>query len=564
MSLRRTVFARAPRRRVILSLSVPYAVVAQASDADLFYRAVAAKRYRDAAVAGRRYLNAHPQEAAFAFDLAYAYFNLGRFDDARRTIQSRDAYLRGHPRSASIWLDLAYKDGDAKRYRQAIAEIDRYLRFRPGDEAAKRQRADDVAALNPAPAASPPAVVPDDGARFYAAVAERHFEDALLYGQRYLKDHPDNDGFAIDLAYAFISAGRVDAAAEIAEQRAAYIRTHGDASALLAALFYAFNQRKSASAAVSYGERYLELRPGDDAFAMDLAYAELGLGNVTRAREIVASRVSYLRAHPDSASIWLAFSYKEADAKRYRAAISDVDTFLQFRPGDRAAKQQRAAYVDDIWSGPRFQSFGYSQYEGRFSDAFFGLDSRYTLAPGVVQPYVASHIVSDIASGAPGTPQIFSDNAVIFDTGVHIRLSPYAAFFGEGGVGIGTRGQGTISDLRYGFLYSQRWGNRAFTEMDASAVVYSRYKGNFISYFTLLHEFGSKKVRPIVGIDGAFDAKSIFGNNFVDGFAGVQLGTDAVALRLLTVNGLYLTRGLPVQRMGYSTFRAMLIFGVAK
>ncbi len=549
---------------MILPLIVPYAVVAQASDADLFYRAVAAKRFAEAVAVGQRYLNAHPKEDAFAYDLAYAYFNLRRFDEARRIIETRDAYLRAHPQSASIWLDLAYKDGDAKRYNEAIAEIDRYLRFRPSDKAAKQQRADDVAALVPAPAESPAAAGQDDSDRFYAAVTAQHFDDALVYGQRYLKDHPESDGFAVDLAYAYISAGRLDAAIELAEQRAPYIRAHAEAAGLLAALFYGLNERKSASAAVNYGERYLELRPNDDAFAMDLAYAELGLGNLTAARNIVATRSTYLRAHPDSASIWLDFSYKDADAKQYRAAISDVDTYLQFKPTDASATQQQAAYVNEIWSGSRFQSYGYSQYEGRFWDNFFGVDSRYKLAPGIVQPYVANHIVGDLESGAPGTPQIYSDNAVIFDTGVNIRLSPYASFFGEGGFGIGTRGQGTISDLRYGFSYSQRWGNHALTEMDASAAIYSRYNNNFISYFTLLHQFGGKGVRPIAGIDAALDEKAIFGNNYVDAFAGVQLGTDAIALRLLTVNGFYLSRGLVVPQMGYSTFRATLVFGVAK
>jgi hypothetical protein len=333
---------------------------------------------------------------------------------------------------------------------------------------------------------------------------------------------------------------------------------------LLAALFYAFNERKAVSEAVAYGERYLELRPGDDGFAMDLAYAELGFGNVAGARKIVASRGAYLRDHPDAASIWLDFSYKDAETKHDRAAIADVDAYLRYKPGDAAAKTQRAQYVDALWSGPRFQSYGYGQYEGRFSDGFFGLDSQYMLAPGIVQPYVANHILSDLASGAPGTPQIFSDNAVLFDAGVHVRVSPYASFFGEGGVGVGTRGQGTISDLRYGFAYSQRWGNGSTTEIDASAVVYSRYNNNFISYFTVLHQFGTRGVRPIAGIDAALDGKSVFGNNFVDGFAGVQLGTDAVALRLVTVNGLYLTRGLPAPQTGYSTFRATLVFGLSK
>src|SRR6185312_6739633 len=152
------------------------------------------------------------------------------------------------------------------------------------------------------------------------AVDAKRFGDALPYGEQYLKEHPQNDAFALDLAYAYISAGKIDMAADIAAKRSAYVRTHVEAAGLLAALFYAFNERKSVSEAVAYGEQYLELRPDDDRFAMDLAYAELGLGNVTDARKIVASRGAYLRAHPDSASVWLDFSYKDAAAKDDRAA----------------------------------------------------------------------------------------------------------------------------------------------------------------------------------------------------------------------------------------------------
>lgn len=559
---------------MILPIVVPYAVVAQASNADLFYRAVAAQRYADAVRLGARYLAAHPAADAFAFDLAYAYFHLGRFADARRVVAARDAYLRKHPQNASIWLDLAYKADAAKQYAQAAAEIERYLRFRPGDKAALAQLAVERAALAPAepttapaapePAATAEAAEDDDATRFYAAVAAQQLPAALELGERYLAAHPETVGFAIDLAYAYISAGRLDAAADTAERSAAYVREHADANGILAALFYAFNARGATARAASYGERYLALRPDDDGFAMDLTYAELSMGKPADARGIVAARAAYLRAHPSAASVWLDIANKDAEAKQFRAAIAAVDSFLTFHPGDTAAKRQRADYVNSIWGGPRYQTFGYGQYEGRFPDTFFGLDSKYSLAPGKLQPYLTSHIVGDLESGAPGSSQIFSDNAMIFDAGARLRLGPSLSFFGEGGIGVGTRGQGTITDLRYGFTYSQRWGKHAFTQLDASAVLYSRYGTNTISYVTLLHQAGSKRIRPITGVDAGYDAKSTFGNNFLDAFAGVQVGTDSAALRVLLVNGIYLSRGLPIPQTNYSTLRVLFVFGASK
>jgi tetratricopeptide (TPR) repeat protein len=584
---------------VILPLAAPPAIVAQATDratllrriqahdpdapADLFYLDVKEKRYAEAVIYGRRYLAAHPKADAFAFDLAYAYFTLGRFDEARAVAAGRDAFLRAHPQSASIWLDLAYKDGDAGRYQQAIAEIDQYLRFRPDDAAAKQQRADDVAALAPpSPQPSPGATeAPPDRAElekrtaagdsdatsalFYLDVNEQRYDDALPYGERYLAAHPDDEAFAIDLAYAYVSAKRLEQAAEIADARAAYIREHAASTGILAALFYGFVDAKLSTDAVKYGRLYLSLKPDDDAFAMDLAYAELGLDQVDDVRALITARSTYLRAHPEFASIWLDISYKDEAAKHYGDAIADVDAYLQYHPTDASAKSQRAAFYSEMFNGPRFQSYGYSQYESRFSDGFFGVDTQYVLARGVIQPYIANHIIDDVTSGAPGTPQIYSDNAVIFDGGLRARVSPYAYFFAESGVGIGTRGQGTIPDLRYGFLFSQRWGRQAITEIDTSAAVYSRYQNNFISYFTAYHEYGWKRIRPIFGLNGGFDEKSIFGNNFVEGFEGIAVGTDALSVRLLQVEGAYLTRGLPIPANGrYSTFRALLVWGITK
>ncbi|MGH7682865.1 MAG: tetratricopeptide repeat protein, partial [Vulcanimicrobiaceae bacterium] len=213
--------------------------------------------------------------------------------------------------------------------------------------------------------------------------------------------------------------------------------------------FYQLVQQQRYAEAVPVGERYLATHSGDDAFAVDLAYALLDVGKAKEARRILTGRDAYFRAHSQAASIWRDIGAAE-------------------------------------WKGPRFESYSSTQYEGRFGDQLFDVDQTYALAPpGVVQPYVAMHLSEDLRSGAPGTSQIFSDNALVTDAGVRRRLGPYLVTFIEAGAGIGLRGQGTIPDLRYGLAYSRQWASAPLpsTSINLSASIYSRYAGNGIAYY---------------------------------------------------------------------------------
>jgi Tetratricopeptide repeat len=558
--------------RAVAAVAKPAVVaVAQSSQpsstsvvqAERFYRAVKQKDYTAAIAYGTQYLAANPQADPFAIDLAYAYFSAGDFAGARAILQDRDAYLRAHPQQATLWLDLAYKEGAARHYVRAIDDLDTYLQYRPGDATALRQRAYDVAAVTPA--ARP---TPDPASLFYADVKAEKYDEAVALGRAYLTANPNNDAFAIDVAFAEISAKWPAAAAEIAQSRIAYIRATPKAAALLAALFYAYDADRTMESAVGFGDQYLALRPDDDAFAIDLAYADLNLGRIAAARTIASARVAYLRANAAKAKIWMAIAYKEANAKDYRGAVNDTDTYLALQPDDAAAKAQRVAWVNTIWGGPRYQNFGYAQYESRFQDTFFGVDQTYALAPAAkVQPYAALYLTEDLRSGPPGSPQIYSDNALIADLGLRSHFGPYVVGFLEAGAGIGLRGQGTITDLRYGARYFQQWGARAqpYTTVNASAAFYSRYGGNFIGYYTAIHDFGGKTIRPLIGINGGLDSHNVFGNNYIEGLAGFQTGTNALSFRLVQVEGTYLTRGLnPAPKAAYSGIRASVFFGLAK
>jgi hypothetical protein len=392
-----------------------------------------------------------------------------------------------------------------------------------------------VTTLAQSAAASTAAVaqVDPDFDLFYLSVTVERYDDAIEYGRRYLAAHPENDAFAFDLADALIAAGKPDEARDAVFPRQAYVAAH----------------------------------PTSSATFFDLARAYLALRRVSDARAIVVTQSAYMKAHPETAAIWLDLATQDASAARWRDAYDDVNAYLQYYPNDADARTQRASYLSAQWNGPRLQSYGYGLYEGRFSDGFFGADTQYMLARGVIQPYVANHIVADVRSGAPGTPQTFSDNAVIFNGGLRAKLSPYAFLFVEGGGAVGTRGNGTITDFRWGMYYSQRWGTQAYTEVDLTAATYSRYNNNFISFLSAYHVWGdlwhSKIVRPLVGINAGIDEKNIFGNSFAESYGGLQIGTDQLSLRLVDVAGMYIQRST-FKAPPYSTFRAVVVFGVSQ
>ena len=537
---------------------------AYASDADTFYSQVKAGQYDRAITTGSRYLAAHPHDNAFAIDLAYAYLRLGKWDAVRSILLARGDYLQAHPDAAQIWLALSFNDSDEKQYRDAVSDVDHYLRYKPDDAQAWRQRGYAVAALTPASASTPaPVDAPDESTLFYNDVAAGRYDEALKHGKPYLAANPKNASFAVDLAYAYIQDKNPDAAAALAKQYATFITTDPNGVKLLPALFYAYQSNGNLASALAYGNQYLALQPSDDGFAMDLAYAELKAGNLALVRSIIAARAPYLRTHPDSAKLWLELSYRAADAKNYSDAIADVDTYLTLQPADTSAKVQRATFVGDAWGGPRASTFATTYYDGRFNDEFLSLDEIYTLAPAHgIQPYVAAHLTEDARSGAPGTPEIYSDNALVTDAGLRAPILPHLTAFVEGGAGIGLRGQGTISDARYGALYGQQWGNApyGFTSVDASTGVYSRYQGNTIGYYDIMHGFPGKAARPLIGINGGLDSHNVFGNDFVEGLYGLEIGNGAVKYRILGVEGWYLRT--VHKQPNYSSLRAMIVFGL--
>src|SRR5215469_11426442 len=148
------------------------------------------------------------------------------------------------------------------------------------------------------------AQVDPDFDQFYLSVTVERYDDAIVYGRRYLAANPHNDAFAFDLADALIAARKLDEARDIIVPRQAYVEAH----------------------------------PASAVTFLDLAKAYLGEQRVGDARGLVAMQGAYFKQHPDAALIWLDLAAKDAASARWRDAYDDVNAYLQYNPKDSAAR----------------------------------------------------------------------------------------------------------------------------------------------------------------------------------------------------------------------------------
>jgi tetratricopeptide (TPR) repeat protein len=329
-------------------------------------------------------------------------------------------------------------------------------------------------------------------------------------------------------------------------------------------------------------------------------YALLAQGNLSAAR---ADFEAELKLHPDVATAWRQLGYIDHSLNDHAAAVAAIDRYLALMPNDEAAKldrayevaagnspaQARAAFAAlQSSSDPavaakaraqvaamtpakpaNFESFGYAENESRFHDTFFGLDARYRLADGPIEPYVALHFTDDAkASSVPATT-ILNDDAIVLALGLRTEIAKNVDAFVEGGQAQSLLTGVSESDLRYGMQSSARYGSggtHAQTQIDWSLARYSRYT-NTIGYATVAHDFsiGAGVLRGVAGSDLALDTSRAFYNNYLDGFAGVQVRRGTVTLRVVGVAGDYLSRGIspPLQR-AYTSVNAVLLFGYSK
>ena len=304
--------------------------------------------------------------------------------------------------------------------------------------------------------------------------------------------------------------------------------------------FYAAVARKDYTRALAAAYAYLAAHPTDDAFALDVAYAELADGK----RDAAAGRLTKLQSSSDAA-------VAQAAAKQLAAMSSE------------SVSQTGAAW-------DRGYAYAYGDYESRFADVFSGINARYDFSGGTIRPYAALNVSYDTRSGVPGASQIFNDDAAVISAGLRAPLgkNEYGYLFALGGYSIGLRGQPDYGDVRYGIAYSRDYGTlftaKPHTQVNVSAAVYSRYQGNAISYLQGSHDARiAGALRGIAGLTLAADSHRLYYNNFAEGYAGLIVPvSDQINLRFVGVQGTYLPRGIdrPVPAT-YSGYRALLVFG---
>jgi tetratricopeptide (TPR) repeat protein len=329
--------------------------------------------------------------------------------------------------------------------------------------------------------------------------------------------------------------------------------------------------------------------------SLDRAYAAIAAGQYAVARPLIEE---HLAAEPGDAKAWHQLAYTDEALKDYPAALVALDRYLTLVPGDDNARLEKAYNLvnagrpdeaevifgqlrtasDPVvakkaqaeWQARQpqrpaaFDLFGYTFYDSRFLDTFYGFDLTHPFTAKPIAPYAILHVTGDTRTGTGQNAQIFTDNAAVTDVGVRAKIAPGTILFAQGGVGIGLRDQGTISDVRYGIASSQQWGRLTNgLTLDASAATYSRYAGNTIAYLNV------RKTIPlggtfafIFGIEGALDAQRLYYNNYVNEVAGIQFGTPWIKVRIEGYYGSYLGRGLdqPASTT-YSAFRPATLFG---
>jgi hypothetical protein len=309
-------------------------------------------------------------------------------------------------------------------------------------------------------------------------------------------------------------------------------------------------------------------------------------------------------AEPAPGDVDLENGYDAAARGDHAGALRSFDAYLARVPGDDRARLQRAyemlaldqqAEADaqlsalehsadaDVARSAHVQLvadrqinpantgdvYAYYQREGRFSGNLYGGDLLVPLAPARFQPYVAVHAADDTGSGVGSLRQTLTDRVLSVDGGLRLAAGSNGWFYAEAGRGFGLSGQADIADARYGYTMFREWqdpfGARPHTAVDADVSVYSRYAGNAIGYAQIMHDFPlAKSVRGVVEFNLAADDHRLWYNNTFEGAAGIQIGGPNVAVRLMTVRGLYLPRGAdrPAQA-AYGTARVQLLFGVS-
>jgi hypothetical protein len=307
--------------------------------------------------------------------------------------------------------------------------------------------------------------------------------------------------------------------------------------------FYDAVKRQDYAHAVQLGEAYAQTHPHDDAFALDLAYAEINAGRREQA-------LALLQRLSTSKNATVASAASKQYAAMNGAAVANAPAPVPAPPVQ--------------YKPPPGYAYVYSQYESALADIFSGAFVRYDLldpATGI-RPFAALHLSYDTRSGVPGFGQVYNDNAAVFDAGLRDPTGAYGYLFIEGGYSAGLRGQKSFPEVRYGYNWSRDYGafdgpNHAL--LDGSFATYSRYQGNTLGYLAPSYDVRlSGPLRALAGVTYSFDMRGIPGNDFVDVYAGPMARVShAWQLRTVAVRRMYLTPS----PANYTGLRVLFVYG---
>jgi len=297
------------------------------------------------------------------------------------------------------------------------------------------------------------------------------------------------------------------------------------------AAFYDAVRAHDDKKAVEIGKAYLLAHPADDAFALDLAYAELRAGDNADALALFHR----LAGSTDA---------KVGDAARAQLAVMS---------GSAAA---------------RGYTYSAAQYESRFNDFIVDGFSYYDLeTPRALTPYVALRYTYDTRSSV-GLGQIYFENYVSGAVGLRQKIGAYIYAYADAAYSIGLGGQRSFPETRYGVAGSRDYGlldsAKPHMLVDGSIAVYSRYAGNTIGYLQMHYDVKvAGHLRAVVGDRVYADTQRLEYNNFLEVHEGALYWfTPGLYLEGLGVQGTYDGRGTPrASPAGYTTWRVLLIYG---
>jgi hypothetical protein len=213
-------------------------------------------------------------------------------------------------------------------------------------------------------------------------------------------------------------------------------------------------------------------------------------------------------------------------------------------------------------------AYSTAQYDSRFGDIVFGLDSYALGSARRLQPYAVVHSWGDTPSSTRAyEPLAYSDNAEKFgdDLRSNVGSRPEQYLFDKTREQISLIGRGNSPESRYGFVSWPESGTpgRSHTSYGFSVASYSRYSADIIGYGNILHDFPLLPAsRGIFGTNFVLDTHRAYWNNIGELEPGAKFASPRFSFTIAGVDGMYLPRGgVTPPRRSYLTLRPSIIRG---